>query len=304
MPSKELSHQDYHDIALAAGFKFKEAEYDLAWKMYSYREMIFYGPKGRTNLGIPHWTGQDLKGKTLALCYEQTLGEHIFFASMIPELLAMGANLIVETDERLIPLFQRSFPGVTFVPWGFPTSPLLYGADYYTLLGNPGLRLRRTKESFAVGKYLKAKPLEGASLSPCVGIAWHSPAVYDGDVKSIPVEMFRSIYEDTSLNVINLQYGYPKGLPNAVPFPTNLSTDIDGVASLIDACDVVVTISNTVAHLAGALGKPTFVLLKTGNLKLWYWDTLAYPTVTRVVQPLLVSWNTIISDIHKKILDK
>jgi ADP-heptose:LPS heptosyltransferase len=49
------------------------------------------------------------------------------------------------------------------------------------------------------------------------------------------------------------------------------SNDIDGLAALMTACDVVVTVSNTAAHLAGALGRPTVVLVPFGNARIWYW---------------------------------
>ena len=55
--------------------------------------------------------------------------------------------------------------------------------------------------------------------------------------------------------------------------PGATTGDIDGLAALIAACDVVVTVSNVTAHLAGALGKPTFALVSFGQHQLWYWFT-------------------------------
>ena len=49
------------------------------------------------------------------------------------------------------------------------------------------------------------------------------------------------------------------------------TNDIDGLAALMTACDLVATVSNTTAHLAGALGRPTFVFIPFGNARIWYW---------------------------------
>jgi len=127
---------------------FKSGRWDLGWKLYSYRERLFFGETGRSALGLPIWRGQPLKGKTLVLTFEQALGEQILFASMLPDLIAQGAKLTVEVDKRLIPLFSRSFPSVNFVPWQYPWHPDVYKGDYYTFMGNPGGRLRVTKEQF------------------------------------------------------------------------------------------------------------------------------------------------------------
>jgi ADP-heptose:LPS heptosyltransferase len=49
------------------------------------------------------------------------------------------------------------------------------------------------------------------------------------------------------------------------------TNDLDGLAALMSACDVIVTVSNTTAHLAGALGRPTFVMVPHGYARIWYW---------------------------------
>lgn len=296
------------DIAMNAPHEFKQGNLELAWKMYSYREIAFFGAQGRSNLGCPVWTGQDLKGKTLALCYEQTLGEQILFASMLPDLLAMGANLVVEVDDRLLSLFRRSFPTVNFVPWGFPTDPAMFKADYYTLMGNPGLRLRVRPEQFPKEHkaYLQASPIPGFCWPPMVGISWHSPASYDGHHKNIPLEAFSCIYNDNTLSTVSLQYGIPENVvPRAFRHGIDLVKNIDGLAGLVAGCDTIITISNTVAHLAGALGKDAYVLRpKEEKARLWYWDVPFYPTVKRVTKEDNQTWEQIITGIYNKMLDK
>ncbi len=79
--------------------------------------------------------------------------------------------------------------------------------------------------------------------------------------------------------------------------------DIEGLAALIDACDIVVTVSNTTAHLAAALGKPTLVLLPW-HTPLWYWHLSSmnspwYPTAILLRQESAGEWHTPVGQVAK-----
>ena len=78
--------------------------------------------------------------------------------------------------------------------------------------------------------------------------------------------------------------------------------DIDGLAALIEACDLVITISNTTAHLAGALGKPVFLLLPYSQGRLWYWqtqrsNTLWYPGMRVFRQQTPGDWAGVVAGV-------
>ncbi|MGA0198168.1 MAG: hypothetical protein ACO3NK_03435, partial [Prochlorotrichaceae cyanobacterium] len=124
-----------------------------------------------------------------------------------------------------------------------------------------------------------------------VGISWASTAPRVGEHKSVPLHQFAPIFDIPNVKVVNLQYGKSK---EAIPefeqetghciLQTTVNTffDLEGVASMIRFCDVVVSCSNANVHIAGAMGKP--VLLLDAN-KLWYWNSkdgnrsLWYPSV-------------------------
>ena len=90
----------------------------------------------------------------------------------------------------------------------------------------------------------------------------------------------------------------------------DLTKDIDGVASLVDACDVLVSTSNTTVHIAGALGKPVLLMLPYRSGKLWYWSeaqgghSLWYPTVTAFHQEQPDSWTSTIEAVREALLTK
>jgi ADP-heptose:LPS heptosyltransferase len=78
--------------------------------------------------------------------------------------------------------------------------------------------------------------------------------------------------------------------------------DIDGLASLIDACDFVVTTSNVTAHLAGGLGKETYLMVPFAHGRIWYWhegdtQSIWYPSINIHRQPSHDNWSMPINDI-------
>ena len=109
---------------------------------------------------------------------------------------------------------------------------------------------------------------------------------------------------------VDLQYGETAEERDAIKRETGIeivrlkdidnTNDIDGLAALVSACDVVVTVSNTTAHLAGALGVPTWVFVPYGFAHLWYWfagkeQSPWYPRVTVKCQGEKQSWEELIS---------
>ena len=111
--------------------------------------------------------------------------------------------------------------------------------------------------------------------------------------------LFRSQYGDTSIEKENLQYNYQidiHSLENLDKF-----NQIDSLASLIDACDLIVTTSNVTAHISGALGKKTFLLLPyNAKSSIWYWmhnkvRSLWYPTVKIYRADKMATWSDIIN---------
>jgi ADP-heptose:LPS heptosyltransferase len=84
------------------------------------------------------------------------------------------------------------------------------------------------------------------------------------------------------------------------------TNDIDSLAALISACDAVVTVSNTTAHLAGALGRPTWVLAPYGYTRLWYWftdraDSPWYPHVQIRRQAMSQPWSDLIQSVSDEV---
>jgi hypothetical protein len=124
----------------------------------------------------------------------------------------------------------------------------------------------------------------------------------------------RPLLETPGFRFVDLQYGDTSAERAALKQKTgidivhlddiDLTKDIEGLAALIDACDVIVTISNTTAHIAGALGKEVWLMLPLNAARFWYWqadreDSLWYPHMHIVRQHSAGEWGGVIAQVGK-----
>ena len=144
------------------------------------------------------------------------------------------------------------------------------------------------------------------------GVSWLSFNSSIGKNKSIFFNQIKPIINNKRYSFINLQHGITKEDVSPSDLicieEVNLYDDIDSVASLISMCDIVITISNTIAHLAGSLNIKTYLLLPYGRGRLWYWletngKSVFYPSVAVFNQTNSGGWNEPINKIID-LLDK
>lgn len=259
------------------------------WDLYEHgRRLHRADPLRRYN--APEWQGEPVAGKTLYLWEEQGVGDTLLYGAMIADLLARGARCILECDPRLAPLFRRSFPGLDVAPTG-PFADMALGGrrfDFHAPLGSIGRFLRPILAAFPPPRpFLKADPekvarfhaqLASLGPEPKIGISWRSASASYSE-KSIPLTEWGSILSAPNRRFVALQYGDCQAelAEAAARFGTHVFEppgldrfrDLDGLAALVQACDAVVTVSNVTANIAGALGRPTLLLL--GPATLWYW---------------------------------
>ena len=221
------------------------------------------------------------KGRVL-LWPEQGIGDEVMFSSIIPELYKKTDKLLVQADERLIPLFKRSFSkDIEFYSSNKCIDENDY--DYHIPYGSLPEYFRQTIESFENSSkgWLKASDLKTKDLRSklliedsqnLIGISWHSTAKRTGfQNRSISLNHLATSLYSKNVRLISLQYGdvdneienlfAETGIKVIQVKDINNMNDIDDLAALISACDKVVSIDNSTAHLAGALGKDTQVIL-------------------------------------------
>lgn len=252
---------------------------------------------------------------------EQGLGDEILQASMIPDVRKYIDRLWWECDARLASLLQRSFPGVDILARVDKPEMPDVGEKFMGHIPaySVAALARPTKHAFPkTPKYLVAdlarvdemhERLHELKVDPnqrLVGISWRSESKRIGHHKTTKLADWLALLTRSGYQFVDLQYGDTADERAAYPWLAhipglNLKDDVEGLAALISMCDRVVTVSNTTAHLAGALGVPTLVLVSSSGGKLWYWGTdrvttpLWYPSVEIVRQGAKESWAAVLA---------
>lgn len=275
------------------------------WREYEHRLTCTFAPR---KFKIPQWTSQS--GQRVFVWAEQGVGDEILYASMLAELQNSCADVVWEADRRLIPLLARSFPGVRFVVRGLEPPA---DCEAHCPAGNLGQFFRSSPDQFRRTPWLKPE-LITLSAKPTIGISWRSSAENFAKEKSTALSEWVEILRTPGVRFINLQYGATAGeLDNLkskfgleIEQPQiDLKNDLDGLAWLISSCSRVITVSSVVAHLAGALGVPTWVLVSAGTGKFWYWGlqsrTPFYPSVELIRQKLPGDWGPALALVKGKL---
>ena len=302
-----------HGRALAL---LSAGQLDKAWDTYEIRRHRLYPKSTAFDMAIPHWDGEDLNGKKLLLMGEQGLGDEILFMSIVEDLLkTLGPDgkLGIGCQDRLVPLVSRSFPDVEVKPHktieregrNFRGAPALKGGegyDFWVELASP-LKLLRTDHS------LFEQPNEGffvpdmervthwsnvlADLGPGLkaGVLWKSQLMSVSRSKYFsPFDAWKPVLQTPGVTWINLQYGDCNDeLDKAkaefdvdihVLPGIDLKNDLDDLAALTKALDLVAGPMNATTNIAGAVGtdiwlawsKTAWTMLGRGEL-LWYPNT-------------------------------
>ena len=264
---------------------------------------------------FPTWTGEKLPSGRLLLWGEQGVGDEIMFAGLLPDAIRTGNNLTLDCDSRLQPLFARSFPEVEVV--SAPASGATFAAHLPT--GSLPSLFRTSETAFAQGisPYLKPNPEQRARFRDrysdgrrLIGLAWHTRNQKTGRRRSIDLATLAPLFALEGVRCISLQYGdfddleqqsAASGSPIYIDRTVDQFADIDRFAAQIAALDQVITIDNSTAHLAGALGLPVWLMLPHAADWRWLKDrvhTPWYRTMRLFRQPTPGDWPSVVHSIQ------
>jgi Tfp pilus assembly protein PilF len=271
------------------------------------------------DFGLPPWQGDDPGGHRLLVYGEQGVGDEIMFASCLSALAARAGGVVLECDARLAALFARSFPALTVHgpardgrrDWlqQYP------GLDRQVAIGSLPRQLRQTAGAFPAHRgYLVPDPVRVAGWrerlrgegAPVIGLSWRGGTRKTrGGLRSLELADCAAWAGARPGVFVCLQRGdcsaelaqaRERGLA-LLWWPEALES-LDDQAALIAALDLVISVDNTVAHLAGALGKACWTLLPSvpdwryglqGERMPWY------PSLRLFRQPCSRDWPAVVA---------
>ncbi|HZI84575.1 MAG TPA: DUF5672 family protein [Casimicrobiaceae bacterium] len=311
--------------ALALKGDFVRARWNLAlsllldrqfvegWREYEVRLAIPELGGGRESLPGRSWEGEDLSGRTLLLHVEQGLGDSVQFARYATPIAARGVTCVIRCPRALAPLLE-TVPGVAGV--SVESDPLPSYDAHLPLLSAARI-LGTTPETIpAHGPYIAVQESRRAAARSTlargasglrVGLCWAgSPANSNDRNRSLPLATLAPLLDVPGIAWFSLQAGEAAGqlattagAGRIVPLPEGPAL-IDTTA-LIAELDLTVTVDTAIAHLAGALAKPAWVLLPYAPD--WRWqlgrdDSPWYPGLRLFRQPRARDWRSVIERVR------
>ena len=329
----------YHRKALKIKPELPEANFNLStillrngnfsegWAKYEYRFKIDEDKYidhsiSKETLMLPFWDPSK-KNSKLFIWPEQGVGDFINFSSLLPEVKKICPNLTVAMDKRLLPIFKRSMPSIKFISKNDLVHQNAY--DYQLPIGslpkffrNKVSDFNKTKNSFLYSNEKKDQIIcDELNIKKhfTIGISWDSQSS-NRNAKVLKLNEFANLFSKLPCKVVNLQYGAVEKEINQFNQQTGLNiiqsqtvdiyNDLDALASLINICDIVITIPNVTQTIACALGKKTFILLN-GTSHFWWQNKtkncIWHPQTSLYRKTIQESWDKVFYEINLDVLE-
>lgn len=306
-------HQGHAELQLNRGLAHLLAgEWAAGWQAFEWRWAAWTAADAPWSQRR-RWRGEDLAGQSILLFAEQGLGDSIQFLRYVPLVAARAREVLLVLQPALLALASRlpancrvltAADAVPQTDWQCPLLglPLAFGTEPQTVP--------------AAIPYLAADPQRvaqwrarlGTSERPRVGLAWSGNAQHKNDRnRSLPLQQLQSLcaldcqFVSLQPEVRDTDRAAFAAWPGLVDAGVELR-DFGDTAALLECIDLVVTVDTGVAHLAGALGRPLWILLPFAPD--WRWmvertDTPWYPGARLYRQPVAGAWDCVVAEVRE-----
>ncbi|HEY6255966.1 MAG TPA: tetratricopeptide repeat protein [Xanthobacteraceae bacterium] len=311
------NHDVRHNAALSL---LTLGEYRPGFIQYEMRQSNM--PPRRRSFGTAAWLGESAPtGQTLLLHAEQGFGDTVQFIRYAPLVAGLGARIVLEAPVELLSLLQQVDGIAEIVGEGGP----LPAFDLHCPLPSLPLAMRTELATIpAQIPYLKASEERIAQWrarlapvrAPRVALAWSGRATHLNDRnRSLALARLAPLFTLDEISFISIQHemraedaGTLAGLPRITDVGKELH-DFEDTAAVLALADLVISVDTSVAHLAGAIGRRTWILLPFSPD--WRWmlertDSPWYPTARLYRQPALGDWDGVVAGLRaglKRLLD-
>ena len=246
--------------------------------------------------GLPIWRGElEPHGRLLVWAEVNFgVGQNLLHGSILPDLIALGLDIVLEVERRLVPVFAAAFPQIEVVEQVAPgetRGAWMNSIGCHLPIGSLVRFFRRERADFALSSpFLRHDERRTAGLREAlltasgskrflVGFSWTSNNPYVGDEKSVPLPQLLAALDLPSVALVNLQYGDHMEVIAEASAETGVAVleakeidrtnDLIGMCDVVAAMDMVVCIGHTTAHLAGGLDVPNLVLVPSSPFSHW-----------------------------------
>jgi tetratricopeptide (TPR) repeat protein len=310
-------HPDRAESYVNQGYCYLQTgRFTEGWRLHEWRRKLPV-PIGDGAFPQPLWLGQqDISNRSLFVHWEQGFGDTIQFCRYAKLLKAKGINVIMSVQEPLYRLLLQMSPQIGIVRQKQVPADFDYHCPMMSLpfaLGTTLATIPAEPRYILADEHLRQiwEARLPAGTKPRIGIAWRGSTTHRNDrYRSIGLESLAPLFSGDA-HWISVQYDYRSSGADA-PWPQQLVsyagewTDFADAAALFDGLDLVITVDTSAAHLAGAMGKPVFVLLPFNSD--WRWllvrdDSPWYPSVRLFRQNRTERWDDVIARVRAAVAE-
>jgi Flp pilus assembly protein TadD len=303
------------------------------WDGYEERLAPTFGDVTHFAIERPRWEpGQDIAGKSIAVIGEQGLGDEVMFANVLPDVVeALGEDgrLTIAVEHRLVSLFQRTFPQArvgahatykvdNHVLRAAPFVDDWSTVDCWTPIASLLREHRRSADAYpARPRFLHADParvdhwrgvLADLGTNPRIGVLWKSLKLDAARRRYFsPFEQWKPVLERAGTTFVNLQYGdcdaelaeaRAMGIEIWNPPGIDLKNDLDDVAALSCAMDLIIGPANATTNIAAACGAPVWLISTPGAWPRLGTDRYPWYPQVRVFTPNAFNrWDPVMAEV-------
>ena len=268
-----------------------------AWPLYEARHNVPWVKALSGYLGskFPRWEGQQLAGETVLVLHEGGIGDTFQMVRYLPEIKALGGEPVLQAVPALVEFLEQVQPyKVVSTAWEH------FKADYSIPMWSLLNVFHVTQQNVrALVPYLHPRPVLRENFSFRVGVCWAGTSKNPtNERRSMEFKDIQSLLSIPWVRWVSLQQGEDGGLE-----VFSLKVWFDTV-KVMQTCDLVITIDTSIAHLAGALGLPVWMMLSTGPDYRWMSQgstTPWYPTMTLFRQSTPGDWDKVVQDVTKSL---
>jgi tetratricopeptide (TPR) repeat protein len=310
VPEEEYGNRHWH-LAL---MELLRGKYKQGFARYRARFEDVGGLK-RPKFSRPVWKGEDLNGKTILVCDEQGFGDTLMLARYLPLMKARGARIKFSVHPVLEGLFKGWIGADEVITHGTGVSNYDYYASVFDLPHRFGTTLENVPAQVPYLPLLT--PDEETRIAgdgrPRVGVVWGGSPLHKNDERrSVPLSVFAQLFKEQKAQFFSLNRDVKEGdaalLPHLpvidlVPRTHNFAD----AARFVGQLDLVITCDTAMAHLAGGMGKPVWVLLPFAPD--WRWltgrdDNPWYPTARLFRQERIRDWAGVVQKVKQGLCEK
>ena len=263
------------------------------------------------------WDGRPLINKRLLIYPEQGYGDSIQFIRYLPEVKSKGGMVILETHKYLVPLFKR-LPYIDDIVIHGETPPLV---DYHVAIASLPCVFKTTLETIPCKiPYLFRPEKEKSILVQTIemmdgfriGISWAGSPIHKNDInRSCSLSLFYQLTQIKGVILFSIQKGPAcDDLKHSQQMPvvdlSDLIHDFSDTATAIFHMDLMISVDTATAHLAGAMGKPTWIMIP--HAPDWRWmrdrgDSPWYPSIRLFRQQTPGDFKSVMQDIQQALIE-